>query len=336
MVKAAINGFGRIGRSLLKRILESYPNIEVKVINDLTDNETLAHLFKYDSVYGIYNKSVEANQDALIIDNKKIECLEERDPANLPWREMGVDVILECTGLFTDFDSAKKHLQTGAKKVIISAPSKSKEVPHFVLGVNQDKYDSKKDNILAMASCTTNCAAPISKALHENLEIESALLTTVHSYTTSQRLLDAPHKDLRRGRAAALSLVPTTTGAAIAVTKTLPELKGKIDGVAIRSPSPIVSIVDLVAKVDKETSVEEVNNLFKEASKKEELKGILGVEDAPLVSIDYKGNTYSAVIDALSTMVQKKKLVKVLAWYDNEWGYASRLAQFAEFVGKKL
>lgn len=335
MTKIAINGFGRIGRSAFRRILEKHPDLEMVAINDLTDNKTLAHLLKYDSVYGIYNKSVKSDKDVLMVDNKEFKCLAEKDPNKLPWKELGVDVVLECTGFFTDFEGAQKHLQAGAKKVILSAPSKSPEVPHFILGVNQDKYDDEKDNIVSMASCTTNCLAPIASILHKEFEIESGLMTTIHSYTNDQRLLDSPHKDLRRARSAALSMVPTTTGAAIAVIKTIPELKGKIHGLAIRVPTPDVSLVDFVAKVKKETTAEEVNSVFKKASTEENFKGILDTEDALLVSADYQGNSFSSIIDTASTMVQGKNLIKVLAWYDNEYGYACRLADFAEFMGKK-
>lgn len=335
-IKVAINGFGRIGRPAFRSILENHPDLEVKAINDLTDNKTLAHLLNYDSVYGIFRKPVKYTEETLLINGREFKCLAEKEPAKLPWKEMDIDVVLECTGLFTDFAGAKKHLQAGAKKVIISAPSKSEEIPHFVLGVNQEKYEPKKDNILSMASCTTNCLAPVAKVLDENFEIEAGLMTTIHSYTNDQRLLDLPHKDLRRARAAALSLVPTTTGAAIAVIKTIPELKGKIQGLAIRVPTPVVSLVDFVAKVKKETTVEEVNYTFKKASAEERFKRILGIEDAPLVSVDYRGNSFSAIVDAASTMVQGGNLIKVLVWYDNEWGYACRLAEFAEFVGKKI
>ncbi len=335
-IKIAINGFGRIGRPTFRRILEKHPDLEVKAINDLTDNKTLAHLLKYDSLYGIYDKPIKHTDESLIIDGQEIKCLAEREPAKLPWKEMGIDVVLECTGYFTDLEGAKKHLQAGAKKVIISAPCKSEGTPHFVLGVNQEKYDPKKDEVVSMASCTTNCLAPIAKVLHDNFEIESGLMTTIHSYTNDQRLLDSPHKDLRRARAAAISMIPTSTGAAIAVTKTIPELAGKIHGLAIRVPTPIVSLTDFVAKVKKETTVEQVNQVLKKASSSEKLKGILSIEEAPLVSIDFQGNPFSAIVDTASTMVQEKNLVKVLAWYDNEWGYACRLAEFAEFIGKKL
>ena len=335
MTKIAINGFGRIGRQAFRRILEKHPQAEVAVINDLTDTKTLSHLLKYDSVYGTYQEKVEAKEDALIIGEKEIKCLAEKDPTKLPWKDIGIDVVLECTGRFTKTEEANKHLQAGAKKVIISAPSKSPGLPHFVLGVNQDKYDSQKDNVVSMGSCTTNCLAPLAKIIHDNLEIEAGLMTTIHSYTNDQRLLDLPHRDLRRGRAAALSMVPTTTGAAIAVTKTIPDLKGKIHGLAVRVPSPVVSLIDFVAKVRKKTTVEEVNNFFKKASL-DQLKDILGTEETPLVSVDYRMSPLSAIIDLPSTMVQKDNLVKVLAWYDNEWGYSCRLAEFADFIGAKL
>ncbi|MBL7155442.1 MAG: type I glyceraldehyde-3-phosphate dehydrogenase [Candidatus Portnoybacteria bacterium] len=335
-IKIAINGFGRIGRPTFRRILENHPDIEIKAINDLTDTKTLAHLLKYDSVYGNYDKSIGHNKEAIIVDNKEYRVLAEKEPANLPWKDFGVDVVLECTGRFTNIEAAKQHLQAGAKKVIISAPCKSEGVAHFVLGVNQEKYQPKKDDVISMGSCTTNCLAPVVKVLHDNLEIESGLMTTIHSYTNDQRLLDSPHKDLRRARSAALSMIPTTTGAAIAVIKTIPELEGKIHGIAVRVPTPVVSLVDFVTKVKKETSVKEVNQVFKKASSDEKLKGILGIEETPLVSADFKSNSFSAIVDAASTMVQQKNLVKVLAWYDNEWGYACRLAEFAEFIGSKL
>lgn len=336
MIKVAINGFGRIGRSALKRILDKHPDLSVRAINDLTDTKTLAYLLKYDSLYGFYKKNVQATEHALKIDGQEIEVLKERDPAKLPWQKMDIDLVLECTGLFTEYEEAKKHIAAGAKKVIVSAPCKCKEIAHFVLGVNQDKFDKDKHDVVSMGSCTTNALAPLAKVLHESFVIEKGLMTTVHSYTNSQKLLDLPHKDLRRGRAAALSMVPTTTGAAIAVIKTIPELDGIIHGMAIRVPIPVVSLVDFVAKVKKKTTVEEVNYTFKKASAEERFKGILGIEDALLVSVDYKGNSFSTIVDAASTMVQKEDLIKVLAWYDNEFAYACRLAEFAEYIGKKL
>ncbi|MFH1460888.1 MAG: type I glyceraldehyde-3-phosphate dehydrogenase [Patescibacteria group bacterium] len=334
MIKIAINGFGRIGRSCFRRILEKHPDLEIATVNDLADAKTLAHLLKYDSVYGIYDKKINLKGESIVIDNKEVRVLNEKEPGNLPWKDLGVDIVLECTGLFTSADQAKKHLDAGAKKVIISAPCHGSEVPYFILGVNQDKYDAEKDNIISIGSCTTNCLAPVAKVLHDNFEIESGLMTTIHSYTNDQRLHDSPHKDLRRARAAMASMIPTTTGAAIVVTKVLPELEGKINGMAVRIPTPSVSLVDFVVKVKKETSVEEVNAAFKKAS--QEMKGILGIEDESLVSIDYKGNSLSSIVDSASTMVQEKNLVKVLAWYDNEWGYSCRLAEFAEFIGKKI
>jgi len=334
-IKIAINGFGRIGRSTFRRILEKHPDLEIKAINDLTAPKTLSHLLKYDSVYGNYDKSVGHKQEAIVVDNKEFKILSEKEPAKLPWKDLGIDVVLECTGRFTDLETAKKHIQAGAKKVIISAPCKSEGVAHFVLGVNQEKYQPDKDDVISMGSCTTNCLAPIAKVIDDNFEIESGLMTTIHSYTNDQSLLDSPHKDLRRARSAALSMIPTTTGAAIAVTQTIPELADKIHGIAVRVPTPVVSLVDFVAKVKKEATVEEVNQVFKKASSDEKLKGILGIEEIPLVSIDFKSNPLSAIIDTSLTMVQQKDLVKVLAWYDNEWGYACRLAEFAEFIGKK-
>lgn len=336
-IKIAINGFGRIGRPVFRRIIDNHPELRVVAINDLTNSETLAHLLQFDSSYGMYKRTVEHADDAIIVDGKEYRCTAEKDPTKLPWKSLRVDVVLECTGFFRDFEGAQKHLQAGAKKVIISAPCKSLEIAHYLLGVNQDKYDPKKDDVISMASCTTNCLAPVAKVLHENFEIESGLATTIHSYTNDQRLLDSPHKkDLRRARSAALSMIPTTTGAAIAVTKVLPELGGKLNGVAIRVPTPVVSIVDFVARVKKATTADKVNKAFQEAAKKEEFKSILSVEKRPLVSMDYKGCSFSSVIDIPSTMVQDGKLVKVLAWYDNEWGYASRLAELAEFIGEKL
>jgi glyceraldehyde 3-phosphate dehydrogenase len=334
-IRVAINGFGRIGRPVFKRIIENHKDLEVVAINDLTDAKTLAHLLKYDSVYGIYQKAVKAEGDYLLVNGQKFKVFAEKDPANLPWKELKVDIVLECSGVFTDYEGARKHIEAGAKKVIISAPSKNPEkIPEFVLGVNEDKYDPKYE-IVDMGSCTTNCLAPIAKVLHENFTIVKGFMSTVHAYTNDQRVLDLAHKDLRRARAAALNIIPTTTGAARAIGNVIPELKGKLDGIAFRVPVPTVSVLDLICEVEKKTTKEEVNFVLKKASKTERLKGILGVEDAPLVSSDYIGNSYSAVVDALSTMVIDN-LVKVVAWYDNEWAYACRLAEFAEFVGKKL
>jgi glyceraldehyde 3-phosphate dehydrogenase len=323
-IKIAINGFGRIGRPTFRRILDNHPDLEVVAINDLADTKTLTHLLKYDSIYGIYEKNI----------GPEVKFFAEKDPVNLPWKDLGIDIVLECSGVFTDIDGAKKHLEAGAKKVIISAPSKSEEIKTFVLGVNEEKYDSKKDSVISMASCTTNCLAPVAKVLNDNFKIARGFMTTDHSYTNDQRILDLPHKDLRRARAAGLNIIPTTTGAASAIGKVIPEIDGKLDGIALRVPTPIVSILDLICQVEKKTSVEEVNDVFKTAASGE-LKGILGVETAPLVSSDFKGNPLSAIMDLPLTMV-KENLVKVVAWYDNEWAYACRLAEFAEFVGKKL
>ena len=335
MLKVAINGFGRIGRPTFRRILDNHPNLEVVAINDLTDTKTLAHLLEYDSIYGKYGKEVKFTGDSLIVDGKKIKVFAETDPSQLPWKELGVDVVLECTGAFTEYEGAKKHLEAGAKKVLISAPSKSEEVPSFILGVNEKDYDSKKDNAVSMGSCTTNCLAPITKVLNDNFKILQGFMTTIHSYTNDQKILDLPHKDLRRARAASLNIIPTTTGAASTIGRVIPELKGKLNGIALRVPTPIVSVLDLICEVEKKTTAKEVNFIFKKASQKKEFQGILGIEDALLVSSDYIGNSYSAIVDASLTMA-KDNLIKVVAWYDNEWGYACRLAEFAEFVGKKL
>ena len=340
MIKVAINGFGRIGRPTFRRILDNHPDLEALAINDLTDSKTLAHLLKYDSVYGIYQRPVKFTEKALLIDGtkdgKQVKVFAETDPSKLPWKKLGVDIVLECTGRFTDYEEAKKHLGAGAKKDIISASSDSPEkIPSFILGVNEEKYDSKKDDVVDMSSCTTNCLAPVAKVLNDNFGIVKGFMSTIHSYTNDQRILDLAHKDLRRARAAALNIIPTTTGAAKAIGKIIPELKGKLDGIAFRVPTPTVSVLDLICEVKKKTTVEEVNYTFKKASQKKELNGILGIEDAPLVSSDYIGNSFSAIVDAPSTMVIEN-LVKVVAWYDNEWAYACRLAEFAEYVGKKL
>lgn len=333
--KVAINGFGRIGRAALKILLKDHPSINVVAINDLTDSQTLAHLLKYDSVYGMYAKNVKAKKDSIVIDKREIKLLSEKDPQNLPWKDLKVDIVLECTGLFRTEELAGKHLVAGAKKVIISAPAKTEGVPSFVLGINQNEYKTKKDHIMDMGSCTTNCLAPVVKVLDENFKIIKGLMTTTHAYTGDQRLLDAPHKDLRRARAAALSIIPTTTGAAKAIGRIMPSLKGKLDGMALRVPTPTVSIVDLTCQVKKKTTAEEVNYVLKKASQRKELKGILGVEDAQLVSVDYVQNKFSSIVDSGFTKAIDN-FVKVISWYDNEWGYASRLAEFTEFIAKKL
>jgi len=332
MTKIAINGFGRIGRPALKVALEN-SNLEIVAVNDLTDTKTLAHLLKYDSNYGIYEKEVGYDEEHIIIDGKQIKVFAQRDPELLPWKDLEVDVVLECTGFFRDKEGAEKHLKAGAKKVIISAPAKSKEINTFVLGVNEEKYDSKKDDIISNASCTTNCLAPVVKVLNDNLGIEKGVMTTIHSYTNDQKILDLPHKDLRRGRAAAMSIIPTTTGAAKAVIQTIPELKGKLDGMAMRVPTPVVSIVDFVATLKKSTSIEEVNNLFKEAAENN-LKNVLTVSEEELVSMDFKMNQFSSIVDLPLTMVNGD-LVKICSWYDNEYGYTCRLVDMAEFVGGK-
>jgi len=313
--------------------------LEVVAINDLTEPKVLSHLLKYDSIYGIYKKSIKFSEDSLLVDGtregKKVKVFAEKDPANLLWRDLGVDIVLECTGIFTDLEGAKKHLRAGSKKVIISAPTKDSEIPSYILGVNEEKFDPKKVDICDMGSCTTNCLAPVAKVLNDNFEIVKGFMSTIHSYTNDQRILDLAHKDLRRARAAALNIIPTTTGAAKAIGKVIPELKGKLDGIAFRVPTPAVSVLDLICEVKKKTTAEEVNYVFKKTSQKKEFQGILGIEDAPLVSSDYIGNSFSAIVDASLTLVIDN-LVKVVAWYDNEWAYACRLAEFAEYVGKKL
>jgi glyceraldehyde 3-phosphate dehydrogenase len=336
MIKIAINGFGRIGRPVLKRILGFHPELKVVAINDLTDSKTLAHLLKYDSVFGIYKSPVKFAEKSISINGNEIQVFSEIDPEKLPWKELKVDIVLECTGIFTNYEGAQKHLKAGAKKVIISAPSKDPDkIPSFVLGVNEDTLDLSKYDILDMGSCTTNCLAPVVKVLHENFVIKNGFFSTVHSYTNDQRILDLPHKDLRRARAAALNIIPTSTGAAKTIGKIFPELKGKLDGLAYRVPTPDASILDLVCNVEKKTNKEEVNYIFRKASKDGKLKGILGVEDAELVSSDYIGNTFSAVVDSNLTQVIEN-VVKIVAWYDNEYAYSCRLAEFAEYVGKLL
>jgi len=332
MVKIAINGFGRIGRCVFKAAIND-KDIDFVAINDLTDAKTLAHLLKYDSVHGKIDVEVEAKKDAIIVDGEEIGILSERDPRNLPWNELGIDIVMECTGRFRDRESAEKHLSAGAKKVIISAPAKNPDIT-IVMGVNHEKYCPERHNIISNASCTTNCLAPVAKVLLENFGIKKGFMTTVHSYTTDQRLLDLPHKDLRRARAASLSMIPTTTGAAVATSLVLPELEGKLDGIAIRVPTPNVSLVDLVVETEKDTTIEEVNSTFKNAER--EMKGILKCSEEPLVSVDYNGSTYSAIVDLLSTNVIQGNLVKVLAWYDNEVGYSNRMVDLAKYVARYL
>ena len=333
-VKVAINGFGRIGRNVLKCIFkdDDCADFEVVTINDLTDARTLAHLYKYDSVQGVNPADVEAGDGELIIAGKTIKILSERNPEDLPWKELGVDIVVESTGFFTKREGAQKHIQAGAKKVLISAPATDPDVT-IVLGVNDKIYDPANHHIISNASCTTNCLAPMAKVLNDELGIRRGLMTTIHSYTNDQKILDLPHKDLRRGRAASLSMIPTTTGAARAVALVMPELAGKMDGMAIRVPTPNVSLIDLVAEVDQDTTAEAVNDLYRNAAKNY-LKGILRVEEEPLVSIDFKGDEDSSIIDALSTNVLGKRMVKVLAWYDNEWGYSSRTKDLIKFIVK--
>ena len=330
MIKIAINGFGRIGRPTLRRILDNHPNIEVVAINDLTDAPTLAHLLKYDSLYGRYDKEVKAEGDVLVVGGKSIKILAEKDPAKLPWKNLGVDVVLECSGVFSKYEDAKKHLSAGAKKVIISSPTDSPEIPTYLLGVNADQY--KGGEIISMGSCTTNCLAPVVKILNDALGIEYGFMTTVHSYTNDQRILDLPHKDLRRARAAAQNIIPTTTGAAKTVAKCIPELERKLDGLAMRVPTPTVSITDFVCTVKKAAGAEEINKLFSEAEKGA-LKGILATTNEPLVSMDFKGDSHSSIVD-LSLTMTKDNLVKIISWYDNEWGYACRLAEMGEWIIK--
>ena len=333
MINLAINGFGRIGRASFRKIIQSHPGIRIVAVNDLADTETLAHLLRYDSVYGRYPIEVSIKDNCFLVKDQKIEVLSQPDPEKLPWEKLEVDVVLECTGRFRERAQAEKHLKAGAKKVIISAPCKGDDIPSFVLGVNEKIFDPKKDHISDMGSCTTNCLAPIAKVLHENLGIVSGLMTTIHSYTNDQKLLDLPHRDLRRARAAGLNIVPTTTGATKAIGKVIPEIEGKLDGIAVRVPSPVVSLLDLICHVEKQTDSKQVNNFFRQAAEKE-LKGILRVEDQPLVSTDFKGDDFSAIVDAGLTRVVGKT-VKVVGWYDNEWAYACRLVDFAEYVTQK-
>ncbi len=332
-IKIAINGFGRIGRAAFKVILAG-SGAEVVAINDLTDNETLAHLLKYDTVYGVYDKEVKALKDGISVSGKKYKILAEKDPAKLPWKELGVDVVLECTGFFTKYEDAEKHIFAGARKVIISAPSKSKEVNTYVMGVNDNKI-KKNEKIISNASCTTNCIAPVIKVLEDEFGIEYSLMTTIHAYTADQNLVDGPHRggDLRRARAAATNIAPTTTGAAIAATKTIPSLVNKFDGIAVRVPVLVGSLSDITALLKKDVDIDIVNNAFKKAAKKASYKNILSVNSDSIVSSDIIKNPYSTIVDLPLTKVVGKKLVKVIAWYDNEWAYSNRLAELAIKIG---
>jgi glyceraldehyde 3-phosphate dehydrogenase len=335
MVKVGINGFGRIGRNVFNALVKNYSTeLEVVGINDLTDAATLAHLLKYDSLYGKFDGTVEAKENSIVVNGKEIKIFAEREPKNIDWSSLGVEIVLESTGFFTDATKAADHLGVSVKKVLISAPAKNEDIT-IVMGVNEEKYDSSKHNIISNASCTTNCLAPFAKVLDKEFTIVKGLMTTVHSYTGDQRLLDAPHKDMRRARAATLSMIPTTTGAAKAVALVLPQLKGKLNGFSLRVPTPTVSCVDLVAELGRDVTIEEVNAAFKKASENE-MKGILGYSEEPLVSIDYKGDERSSIIDAMSTMTIEGNMVKVVSWYDNEVGYSNRLADLAKFVADKL
>ncbi len=331
--KVGINGFGRIGRQVLRIGLKN-KTLEFVGINDLTDAKTLAHLFKYDSVHGIYQGSVEAAEGAIIVDGRRIPISAQKDPKQIPWKTWGAEIVIESTGHFTDADKAKAHLEAGAKKVIISSPAKGEDIT-IVMGVNDDKYDAAKHHILSNASCTTNCLAPVAKILNDKFGIVNGLMTTVHAYTNDQSILDLPHKDLRRARAAAMSIIPTTTGAAKAISLVLPELKGKLNGMAMRVPTPDVSVVDLVCNVERDITPQALNDALKEAAMNG-MQGILQYSDEQLVSVDFTGNSHSSIVDADLTMVMGDKMVKVVAWYDNEWGYSNRIVDLAALVGSKL
>jgi len=333
-IRVGINGFGRIGRNIFRAAFDN-DNVEVVAINDLpVPIETHAHLLKYDSILGIFQHDVSIKDTSLVVDGKEVPILSFRDPAHIPWRDYNVDIVVESTGVFTEREKAASHLKGGAKKVIISAPAKQEDIT-VVLGVNQDKYDPANHHVISNASCTTNCLAPLVKVICDKFGFKQGFMTTIHSYTNDQNVLDLAHKDMRRSRAAALSMIPTTTGAAKAVSLVLPEVKGKIDGVAIRVPTPNVSLVDLVCEVEKDTTKEEVNAELRRASENE-LKGILEVEDLPLVSKDFNGNPSSSIVDSALTNVVNKRLIKVFSWYDNEWGYSSRVVDLCEFVGSRL
>jgi glyceraldehyde 3-phosphate dehydrogenase len=333
-IRVAINGFGRIGRNVLRAAkANGASELDFVAVNDLTDTRTLAHLLKYDSVHGIYGGDVEAREDALVVDGDEVKVFSEKDPSALPWRDLGVDIVIESTGRFTNRSDAAKHLDAGARKVIISAPAKNEDVT-VVLGVNGEMYDPETHHVVSNASCTTNCLAPVVKVLLDEFGFRRGLMTTVHSYTNDQQILDLPHKDLRRARAAGMSIIPTTTGAAKATGLVLPQVKGKIDGVAMRVPTPNVSIVDLTAELERETSKEEINDAFRRAAGGA-MSGILEVQDRELVSVDFIGNPHSSIVDAPSTNVMAG-LVKVMAWYDNEWGYSCRCVDLARFIGERL
>jgi len=331
-VKVGINGFGRIGRNVFRQALDN-EEVEIVAVNDLTDANMLAHLLKYDSVHGKLPEEVSVNGSNIVVGGKEIKVLSERDPANLGWGELGIDIVIESTGRFTKAEDANKHLEAGAKKVIISAPAQNEDIT-MVLGVNDDKYDPEQHNIISNASCTTNCLAPFAKVLHDTFGIKRGLMTTIHSYTNDQQILDLPHKDYRRARAAAENIIPTTTGAAKAVGKVLPELNGKLNGMAVRVPTPDGSLTDLVAELDKNVTVEEVNAAFKGAAEGP-MRGIMQYTEEPLVSRDIVGNTHSSIVDGLSTIMLEGNMVKVVSWYDNEMAYSARCVDLAAFIGKK-
>jgi glyceraldehyde 3-phosphate dehydrogenase len=333
-VRVGINGFGRIGRQSLRTIIERAPGVEVVAVNDIVDVPTNALLFKHDSTYGAYPGAVEHTDDAIVVDGREIRVLQQTDPSQLPWKELGVDIVIESTGRFTDADKARAHLDAGARKVLISAPAKKEDVT-IVLGVNDHVYDPANHHIISNASCTTNCLAPAAKVVHDGWTIRRGLMNTIHSYTNDQRILDVAHKDPRRARAAGLNIIPTTTGAAKALALVIPDLKGKFDGFSLRVPTPTVSVVDFTAELDSETSVEELNAAFRAAAEGP-MKGILGVSDDPLVSSDFKGDSRSAIIDSASTMVLGGNFVKVIAWYDNEWGYSCRVADLVKLIAERL
>jgi glyceraldehyde 3-phosphate dehydrogenase len=332
--RVGINGFGRIGRQSLKALIERVPDVEVVAVNDLVDTPTNALLFKHDSTYGAYPGTVEHTDDALVIDGREVKVLQFKDPAQLPWKDLGVELVIESTGLFTDATKAAAHLEAGARKVIISAPAKGEDIT-IVLGVNEDRYDPATHNIISNASCTTNCLAPAAKVVHDNWTIRRGLMNTIHSYTNDQRVLDVAHKDPRRARAAAQNIIPTTTGAAKALALVIPDLKGKFDGFSLRVPTPTVSVVDFTAELERPATEEELNEAFRTAAAGP-LKGILGVSDEPLVSTDFRGDSRSAIIDAESTMSLGGTFVKVVAWYDNEWGYSCRVADLVAFVAARM
>jgi glyceraldehyde 3-phosphate dehydrogenase len=332
--RIAINGFGRIGRQALRTLMERHPELEIVAVNDLGDAKTATHLFKYDSTYGRYPGTVSHTSDSFTIDGRTIKLIQERDPAKLPWKDLKIDLVIESTGFFTDATKAKAHIDAGARRVIISAPAKNEDVT-IVLGVNEDDFDPSKHKIISNASCTTNCLAPPLKVVHDAFTVVKGTMTTVHSYTNDQRILDFPHEDLRRARAAAINVIPTTTGAAKAIYLVIPEMKGRLDGFSLRVPTPTVSIIDLVVLTEKPTTKDDLNALFRKAEGSDRMKGILGVTDEPLVSTDFKGDSRSSIVDSLSTMVVGGNLLKVVAWYDNEWGYSCRLADLTAFILEK-